>query len=345
MPLWAPKSALLDSLEDIRQFRNYLLYQAPVLCMLVWVLISFLPQRNIYNILGLFFAACFLSVFHAALLSHSFTLAPISIILITALVKVTILKMQQIAAIYGSSIVFGLTFVVLHQGQPDIVSWHLVLSNIIILIWLLYLGQDHYLTQLRSFIHRLQQHKSNQKITMQMMQLEAQKTQLQMLLGRDALTGLFNRGYFDQKLTEEIQRASRSNSPLGLLVIDIDHFKMINDKLGHSVGDEYLQKVATVLSHTCRRETDTVARFGGEEFVILLPSTSQDGLSAICKCLLQAVADLELPHPIQPKLSISIGGCQLDNHNMDRTTFFKTADQALYQVKASGRNNFIITPT
>ncbi|WP_261872924.1 GGDEF domain-containing protein [Vibrio rarus] len=277
-------------------------------------------------------------------MSHSFTLAPVSIIIITALAKVTILRKREIIVIYGCSILCGYLFVMYTHKHTEILSHHLLISNLMIISWLLYLGQDHYTTQLRNFTHNQQQRKAKQKITMQMMQLEAQKVQLQVLLGRDAMTGLYNRGYFDHQLLEEINRASRAHSPLGLLVIDVDHFKVVNDKLGHHIGDEYLKTLATTLDQTCRRETDTVARFGGEEFVILLPNTSHSGLISISQSLLQAVSDLNLPHPIQPKVSISIGGCEFDPDTMNRLTFFEKADQALYKVKTSGRDGFSIPP-
>ncbi|GAD89074.1 hypothetical protein VHA01S_014_00990 [Vibrio halioticoli NBRC 102217] len=342
MPLWSPSSALLNSATDVQHFRDYLLFFGPLTCLLIWFYIPRLPVNNSFNILYLFLTTCILTIFHAALISHSYTLAPISVIMITALVKVTILKSREIAIIYGSSIVCGCAFVMWHQERTDILSVHLLISNLIIITWLLYLGKDHYSSQTLTFIHNQQQSKAKKQITLQLMELEAQKVQLKVLLGRDTLTGLYNRRYFDQQLIEEIQRATRAQSPLGLLVIDIDHFKMVNDTLGHQIGDKYLKKIAIALNQTCRREIDTVARFGGEEFVILLPNTDTKGLTLLCNRLLQAVAELNIPHPSQPKLSISIGGCQFDETTMNSAQFFENADQALYQVKTSGRNNFMI---
>ncbi|GAD78265.1 hypothetical protein VEZ01S_01_00440 [Vibrio ezurae NBRC 102218] len=342
MPFWSPKSALLDSVTNLQRFRDYLIFFGPIACLTIWFFVPRLPHNNSFNILYLFLTTCILTIFHAALISHSYTLAPISVIMITALVKVTILKSREIAIIYGSSIICGCAFVMWQQDRTDILSVHLLISNLIIISWLLYLGKDHYTSQSLNFIHTQQQSKAKQQITMQLMELEAQKVQLKVLLGRDTLTGLFNRRYFDQKLAEEIQRATRAHSPLGLLVIDIDHFKMVNDTLGHQVGDVCLKQVAIALNKTCRREIDTVARFGGEEFVVLLPNTDKSGLTLLAKRLLQAVSDLNISHPTQPKLTISIGGCQFDEAHMDSQQFFQNADQALYQVKSSGRNNFMI---
>lgn len=158
----------------------------------------------------------------------------------------------------------------------------------------------------------------------------------------DSLTGIANRREFNRVYRKEFGRAFRNKSSIAILVIDIDHFKVINDTLGHLAGDDVLVKIALKLSNAIRRPTDHVARIGGEEFVIILPDTPLDGAVQVAEKIRSAIIRAEIEHPgssCGPFVTISVGVCAgipQDRHKQDM--FIEKADKALYQAKRSGRN-------
>lgn len=156
----------------------------------------------------------------------------------------------------------------------------------------------------------------------------------------DALTQVFNRGFFDERLRHELDRAERYERPLSLAVIDVDHFKRYNDRNGHLNGDQVLREVADILRFGLR-STDTVARYGGEEFVCLLPETGKEQALALVDRLRQQVAThsfLYAESQPQGRLTIS-GGVGTFPMDADHpAALFKHADDALYQAKELGRN-------
>ncbi|MBK5528837.1 diguanylate cyclase [Pseudomonas sp. TH06] len=156
------------------------------------------------------------------------------------------------------------------------------------------------------------------------------------LATHDALTGVFNRRRFDEKLTEYSLLSRRTGRPFALLLIDADHFKRINDSHGHAVGDEVLQRLAQLIE-TSLRTTDFVARYGGEEFAVLLPEIAKpDTPEVVAEKIRSAVADAHFPTVGHVTVSIGIGLTDpADNNQM---TLIKRADQQLYQAKAAGRN-------
>lgn len=163
---------------------------------------------------------------------------------------------------------------------------------------------------------------------------------LQELTRIDGLTGISNRGYFDDHFEIEWQRAARIHSHLGLLMLDIDHFKHFNDTYGHLGGDACLKKVATVIHDAMRRPADKCFRYGGEEFVVLLPHTDPAGSLFIGERIRKAVAEMvfELEGRAIP-VTISVGVCSVvPTRDLPNKTLIGYADQALYQAKRDGRN-------
>jgi diguanylate cyclase (GGDEF)-like protein len=163
---------------------------------------------------------------------------------------------------------------------------------------------------------------------------------------RDPLTGLSNRRAFNQILGREIEVVARTGEPALLLMLDIDHFKRVNDTFGHPAGDVVLQAVAKTLAH-CVRPMDTVARFGGEEFAIILPSCQGPYGQQVAERIREAVAALQIPIEGTRSLSvtISIGGAFAPR--WVRSTgelWVERADIELYQAKSRGRNRVCIEP-
>jgi diguanylate cyclase (GGDEF)-like protein len=175
-------------------------------------------------------------------------------------------------------------------------------------------------------------------------QLLSSNRQLELLAMKDALTGLANRRCFDESLAMEARRAQREGTTLALLMIDIDYFKRFNDSLGHLAGDACLQTVGRIFEACVRRPSDLVARYGGEEIGIIMPDTDSIGAAVVAQLILDRLKQEPIPHDSSPfgRLSVSIGiatatGSQL-NHLQG---LIEVADQALYNAKALGRNQFV----
>jgi diguanylate cyclase (GGDEF)-like protein/PAS domain S-box-containing protein len=157
----------------------------------------------------------------------------------------------------------------------------------------------------------------------------------------DGLTGLFNRRAFDERIAQEFARARRSEEPLSLLMVDIDHFKLFNDHYGHQVGDECLRQVAQRLKSVAKRSTDCAARYGGEEMALILPNTDLNGALEVAEQYQKGVRGLHIPHVASPKtiVSVSIGVATILPAQSDRPEdLMAEADRALYRAKHDGRD-------
>lgn len=175
-------------------------------------------------------------------------------------------------------------------------------------------------------------------------ELEEKNQALEEATTRDALTGVRNRRFFDKRMQAEMRRARREQSPLSLLMLDIDHFKKVNDNYGHPAGDEVLKFVANAMKSQLKRPSDSVCRYGGEEFAVLLPNTPIEGASALAENIRSAVEAAEIPTmagTIQVTLSLGVN-TQYIGASLDPTDFIQDTDQALYQAKQNGRNRVAI---
>lgn len=159
---------------------------------------------------------------------------------------------------------------------------------------------------------------------------------------RDALTGVYNRRYFMQQLKHEWQRCTRHQQAITILLIDIDHFKKINDRYGHQQGDRCLVEIAALLDRRIRRSGEFLARIGGEEFAIVLPNARPKAAVKLAEKLRNDISLLNFQHKKQRfQLSVSMGiACTTPQLGSDCEKLFLQADQALYQVKQEGRNNY-----
>ncbi|MDH4563082.1 diguanylate cyclase [Pseudomonas sp. BN411] len=170
------------------------------------------------------------------------------------------------------------------------------------------------------------------------LELEAR---LQRLSQQDGLTGLYNRRYFDRQLNGEWRRLRRLGAPLALLMLDVDHFKAFNDRLGHQAGDDALRRVAQALQQSLQREGDVACRYGGEEFAIILANTAEDGARHVADRVMVQVAELDIEHPASPegRLTLSIGIAISDPAREDQPeSLVSRSDAALYRAKREGRN-------
>ncbi len=165
----------------------------------------------------------------------------------------------------------------------------------------------------------------------------------------DYLTGLFNRRYLDEQLKREIGSAWREQEPLSVCMLDVDHFKAYNDTLSHLDGDECLRSVARIISQCVMRPGDLVSRYGGEEFVFVLPATDQDGAWLVGERVRTAIETMALHHPASACgfITVSIGIATFDPaialEAPDVLRLLRSADNALYQAKIAGRNRTVLS--
>lgn len=153
----------------------------------------------------------------------------------------------------------------------------------------------------------------------------------------DALTGMQNRRYFDDALKEYLDEFRRINKPIGLIVLDLDHFKSVNDTHGHDVGDEVLRQVAGCLKNFTRFH-DIAARIGGEEFAVVAPNLDKEALAKFAERIRRAVADLVIQSGnVRLKVTTSVGIASWDGQEAP-DSFYRRADGMLYQAKRQGRN-------
>lgn len=172
--------------------------------------------------------------------------------------------------------------------------------------------------------------------------------ELEALSFKDGLTGAANRRMFDARLDQEWKNAARSGQPLSVILLDIDYFKQYNDFYGHIRADERLTQVAQTLMLATGRPGDLVARFGGEEFVLLLPETGAATAREIAECCQRMIGNMGIPHeksPISPSLTVSMGvGTATPLAQTDAMDFMHSVDQLLYAAKQNGRNRIEAMP-
>ncbi len=173
-------------------------------------------------------------------------------------------------------------------------------------------------------------------------ELQAKNRELHQLSITDELTGLYNRKHLMETLTAEVTRSKRNDHTFALLVVDIDHFKLVNDTYGHQKGDEVLFRLGEIFRETVR-SCDYVARYGGEEFIIMLPEVGKAGGQEVAERIRQRVAR-ERINPKGDRITVSLGMAMFAEHGETPEALFQQADQALYAAKTTGRNR-VVTAT
>lgn len=166
--------------------------------------------------------------------------------------------------------------------------------------------------------------------------------QLQNLSRTDHLTGLYNRGYWELRLIQEFKRYSRYDQPCSLIMLDIDHFKKVNDNYGHTVGDDVIRQVSKAIKEQVR-DLDIAGRYGGEEFGIILTNTDANGAATFAERLRMTIEKMVVSSEGQlVKFTISLGIHQLSQDTVDHREWIEKSDQALYKSKEGGRNRFTV---
>lgn len=179
-------------------------------------------------------------------------------------------------------------------------------------------------------------------------ELEKANHTLAQIARRDSLTGLWNRRYFDETIEVEWRRCLRHKKSIALMMLDIDFFKEYNDYYGHLAGDDCLIMIAQEVRAIFRRSTDLTTRFGGEEFIIIMPEAEKDEAITMADRVLKRIHELNIPHessPVISRVSVSIGVTSMvPEHHRSSKELLLMADKALYQAKRAGRNQYKYLP-
>jgi len=194
----------------------------------------------------------------------------------------------------------------------------------------------------RSYLNLVQRNEAYKALRQSQQRLLEINLELQRMTNQDGMTALANRRYFDEYVNAEWKRGQRVQTPLSLLMVDVDDFKKYNDTYGHVAGDEVLRRVARAIRECCERPGDLAARFGGEEFVVVLPSTSPTGARLLGENLRRSVEKLAIPHEKgthDGRVTTSIGVATIvPVLDKSPTWLIERADQALYNAKHQGKN-------
>jgi len=197
----------------------------------------------------------------------------------------------------------------------------------------------------RSFVNLMQRDEAYRALRQSQQQLIEANLELRRLTNVDGLTGLSNRRYLDEYLSAEWHHDVRARTELSLLMIDVDSFKAYNDNYGHVAGDEVLKRIASTLERCSHRSGDLAARFGGEEFAVVLPGTSVDDACRVAERIRYEIDAMQIPHSFSetvPHVTVSIGvATVVPAKSGTIPALINAADQALYRAKYLGKNRVV----
>jgi len=256
-------------------------------------------------------------------------LIPLNFVVIPILLSSILLSPLITALVAGTQLII-LAHVLSIMPASANINWISFLNFIIIL---------SAITTLSSFLRQRDQ----KQIAHQQRQLVESEAKLREQSIRDYLTGLYNRRYLDETIDREILRAERSVFPVGIIILDVDYFKIFNDQFGHAAGDFVLQEIASLLKSKIRY-ADIVCRYGGEEFVVVMPEASLQITIRRAEDLRKEVKQLGLHYDNQNlgKISISSGVAIYPDHGSTAEAVMKSADSALFIAKNSGRDKMVV---
>lgn len=203
-------------------------------------------------------------------------------------------------------------------------------------------GGDDYLIKPVSFMIIKAKIRAMERIAEMRDQLNQLNAELEALSQLDSLTQIYNRRTFNELAQQQWALAKRHQQPISALMIDVDHFKLFNDHYGHPAGDACLKKVTQAIKSCLHRSADILGRYGGEEFIVLLPETDAKGAMRVAQAISEALENIQIRHDVSPSstyVTASIGGATcLRTTGHDLEELIKNADRALYKAKRAGRN-------
>lgn len=313
--------------------------------LLWWVPRSFLaPYMMVVAAVGVFAAGASVLVFITLIpaemrFAYHLGMVPIQVFTMVAL-RLSMRAMLTVSLGLFALYVLLLLLQPLQTGQAEMDQILMVFVPLFVSFWLMLIGLGAYLAYAVESGARTD-YVQNRLLSLEALRLQVLTRQLHELSTTDSLTGLANRRYFEQQLDIEWRRAIRQQQPLALVMIDADRFKDYNDCYGHQQGDDCLQTIARVIAAHCQRPADLGARFGGEEFVLLLPGNSTADATRLAEKIRRDLAALQLPHERSETgfCTLSAGVAAMIPAVGDHSDeLLRRADRRLYQAKEQGRN-------
>jgi diguanylate cyclase (GGDEF)-like protein len=353
---WLPLLFLMVILEvvvgiafchaDLKGWSATLWFAHLGLCLLMCALTTWLSKqpRFLQNYLWWLSAAvvvCLSSKLYIALILPPSPLADYQLVISLTITMVSMLAIRL-------PIIWSVSAAVLSIGMASALAGltHQIANFYIYSVMLMYVGMCTFVAFLadrQEKLHFLQMILLNYESK----QRDELNQQLLYLSQTDGLTGLSNRRHFEQRFEHEWQRARRHQHQLAIVMIDIDHFKLYNDHYGHLAGDECLRQVAQLIRGVLGRPADVAARFGGEEFVLLLPHTDAAGAYEVATRMMKAIDQAQIRHDYgsaQGYVSVSIGVASRHPHHLEQAQhLIDLADAALYQAKHQGRHQICLS--
>ncbi|WP_019171544.1 GGDEF domain-containing protein [Pseudaminobacter salicylatoxidans] len=248
-------------------------------------------------------------------------------------VLITVILLAGMVTVHAYGVLSGAGPMLYEPGRIENTEYlaRLLFATGVLLATALFFGVLFIYPQIRSQV------KEEGKLRAMTAKLSARSETLEQAALTDALTGMHNRRYFDEALKEYLEAFGQIGKPVGLMILDLDHFKLVNDTHGHDIGDEALRSVAGCLRGLTRYH-DVVARLGGEEFAVLVPNMESEGLVRFAERIRKAIAATAVASGnIRLKVTASVGLAVWDGQE-SAEDFFRRADQQLYQAKRQGRN-------
>jgi diguanylate cyclase (GGDEF)-like protein len=337
-----------ESFRPLELYNAIYIYLVGAICLTILTVLSrrLSNRKRLHTILsiaaftGIFSTAYFSLQFHTAIL---FQAATYDVILAYILVYFLLgLKPRSALLIGLSAGLLALIIAYLQTASDGYVRY----SNQEIILYLYYIGLINFIGYIVGYANTAKERENflqARLLALDKATAERMGKELVRLTREDSMTGLANRRFFNERMSDEWGRARRSGEPLSLIFVDIDHFKAYNDHYGHLKGDDTLIAVAHGLQQVLARSTDLAARYGGEEFVILLPNTPIKGARAVADRVLHVVDSLNIQHKkslTEKHVTVSIGvsTCSIHEEDLTIAEFVQQADNAVYKAKSAGRH-------
>ncbi|MGR5065015.1 GGDEF domain-containing protein [Photobacterium sp. DNB22_13_2] len=336
---WLDESIIIDKEIEREHVKAIFLIGVPAIG--VGLLLSGFLSGNtaVYQNFSILVIVSVISTVHTLSISIFSDVSIISLIMITFVAKMLVFTPVFSLLVYAVYILQSNLMVAVFHSEKVLYS-NYYFSLFSTFLWLSYFSINNYKNFSRNYASEQTKKMLLAKAIIQNREIEAKNAILNGYSYIDEVTGLYNRRYLQEKMT--LFNQGMSQHQLGVLIIDIDHFKQVNDVYGHSKGDEYLKAVSHALRSVFKRKSDLVARYGGEEIVVMLTELTKSDLEEKARQACEAVKALALKHPSHGCVSVSIGGIHAGEDHYSAEHYLDEADACMYQVKSSGRNGYLV---